>query len=145
MTKNDVELLREISPNIEDFGYLEITGERDRKGRVVPLNYKASLALQSYLDSRYHASAIALFANRFGKELSPRGVEKIVNKYFVQANIHGTTVRTLRHTFGTQHVIKGTSLKTIQEAMGFKDIGSVAIYVSLAKEVMKKEIQDHAL
>ena len=48
----------------------------------------------------------------------------------------------LRHT---HHVAKGTSLRTVQEALGHADLKTTSVYVSLAREVMNKELQEHAL
>ena len=69
----------------------------------------------------------------------------MVKKYLKEAGIKGASVHTLRHTFGTHHVAKGTSLRTVQEALGHADLKTTSIYVSLAREVMDKEMQEHAL
>ena len=51
----------------------------------------------------------------------------------------------LRHTFATHHVARGTDLRTVQEALGHADLKTTSIYVQLAREVMKRELQKHAL
>lgn len=40
---------------------------------------------------------------------------------------------------------KGTSLRTVQETLGRADSKTTSIYVSLAREVMNKDMQEHAL
>jgi len=40
----------------------------------------------------------------------------MLHKYYAQADIHGATVHTLRHTFCTHHAAKGTNLVVIQRA-----------------------------
>lgn len=68
-----------------------------------------------------------------------------MQKYIEETGIEGAPVHSLRHTFGTHHVAKGTSLRTIQEALGHQDLKTTSVYVSLAREVMNQELQEHAL
>jgi integrase/recombinase XerD len=69
----------------------------------------------------------------------------MVQKYLNQAGIHGASVHSLRHTFGTHQAARGTSLKTIQEVMGHKDIRTTEIYVSLANQMMRRELEENTL
>ena len=69
----------------------------------------------------------------------------MLRKRLNRAGIGSASIQTLRHTFGAQHIAKGTSLKTIQAVMGFKDDRSTSIYISLAQELIKNELADHAL
>ena len=73
------------------------------------------------------------FLNRFGEPMGERGVQKMLKKYLKKSGVERATIQTLRHTFGAQHIAKGTSLKTVQEVMGFRDPRSASIYVSLAQ------------
>jgi site-specific recombinase XerD len=102
-------------------------------------------ALKAYLKARPKIETKAVFINKFGTSLGPRGVQLAVGKYLAEANIRGASVHSLRHTFGTHHVAKGTNLRTVQEALGHKDLKTTSIYVSLARTVMNKEMQEHAL
>jgi site-specific recombinase XerD len=88
---------------------------------------------------------IALFLNRFGEPLGDRGVQKILEKHLKTAGIEDASVHTLRHTFGTHHAAKGTSMETLKEVMGHKDNRSTSVYISMAKELVCKEIQQHTL
>ena len=85
------------------------------------------------------------FLNRFGEPMGERGVQKMLRKYLKKAGIGRASIQTLRHTFGAHHLAKGTSLKTIQEVMGYKDGRSTSIYISLAQEVIKSELHEHAI
>jgi site-specific recombinase XerD len=62
-----------------------------------------------------------------------------------KAGIRGASIHTLRHTFGAHHIAKGTDPKTVQDVMGLKDVRSAAIYQSLAREVVSRELQENAL
>ena len=139
---SDVELPSVISPEKKDAGYLHLRGSERRKGRIVPLNYKACVAIVSYLTRQPRTTVPALFINRFGEQITPRGVEKIVNKYLNKASIMNANVQSLRHTFGVYQITQGTDIKTIQNVMGYEDPRSITIYVSLASALINREVQD---
>jgi len=69
-----------------------------------------------------------------------RGVQKTIMQYFRQAGMFGASVHSLIHTFAMQHIVKGTSLQTIQVMMGHQDIRTTEIYIPLAHEILKKEL-----
>ena len=124
---------------------INIAGSNSRKGRTIPLNSKACEALQAYFKDRQASEYPNLFLNKFGQPLGERGVQKIIMLDFRQAGIAGASVNSLRHTFAVQHIAKGTSLKTVQKIMGHKDIRSLEIYITLAKQQRMREIEENAL
>jgi site-specific recombinase XerD len=144
LTVNDIELPSRTLPETKDTGYLYIKGSKRQESRILPLNQKACLAIDLYLKQRLPQENSELFINRSGESLGPRGVEKIIGKYMQQAGINNTNVQSLRHTFGIYHALKGATIKTIQELMGYKDARSAMIYVSLTKEI-RKEMQKNTL
>jgi site-specific recombinase XerD len=144
LTVNDVDLPSRTFPETGVTGYLYINGSERQEARVVPLNHKACLALDLYLKDRLLQTNSVLFINRFGKSLGPRGVEKVVSKYIQQIGLTNANVQALRHTFGIHHALEGAAIKTLQEAMGHKDVRSTMIYFSLTRE-MKKEMESNAL
>jgi integrase/recombinase XerD len=124
---------------------INIAGSNSRKGRTIPLNSKACEALQAYFMTRQVSKCPSLFLNRTGEPLGDRGVQKLILLYFRQSSIFGASVHTLRHTFAVQHIIKGTSLETVQKVMGHLDIRTTEEYIPLAKEISRKELEDHSL
>jgi site-specific recombinase XerD len=145
LTMNDVDLPSEVMPGQNDIGYLQVRGSERQKGRVLPLNPKACLALDKYLRLRPPTDTVALFTNRFGKPLGPRGMEKIIKKNLIKLGITDASVQSLRHTFGIHHIAKETPLEAVQAAMGIRNPRSMTIYVSLAHELKGKELQANAL
>ncbi len=145
MTLNDIELETPEKTDWNNNGSVRILRGRAKKERIIPLNTYACIAIKSYLDERKDAGDSVLYLSRFGEPLGERGVQKMLKKYLKMAGIGRATIQTLRHTFGAQHTAKGTSPKTIQEVMGLKDARSTSIYQILAKEVISKELQEHAL
>lgn len=138
LTVNDVDLTGSARLR----GFMHVKG---RKDRIVPLNTKACEALRHYLDIRDEVESSVLFSNRIGQALGESGIQKMLTKRIKIAGIGPASIHTLRHTFGAYHVARGTDLKTVQDVMGLKDARSAAIYQSLAREVVSRELQDHAL
>ena len=126
-------------------GLVTIISGGGRKSRSLPLNTKARLAIQEYLQIRPSVSTDILFVNKTGEPLGERGTQKMVQKYMGAAKIKSASVESLRHTFGAHHAARGTSLKTIQEVMGHKDIRTTEIYLTLAKQLYRKELEMKAL
>jgi integrase/recombinase XerD len=144
LTLADIELPEGDSTD-QDFGQLRILGGGGRKDRVVSLNSKACQAIRDYLKAQPNEQFHSLFHNKDGSVLGPRGIQKILHKYFIQTGIKGASVHSLRHTFGTHHAAKGTNIKTIQEVMGHKDVRNTEIYLSLAKDLKMKDLEENAL
>jgi len=145
LTSNDIEFVHTNGIREEYKGIMRIQGSRGKKERLIPLNSKACLALKNYLDIRKGVGSNILFRNRFGEVLGERGVQKMLRRYLKKIGLERASVQTLRHTFGIHHAVNGTSAKTIQEVMGHKDPRSTSIYFSMAQEIMKRELQDHAI
>ena len=104
------------------------------------------MRLDRYMqDARENTGNGVFFLNRFGEPLGESGVQKMLKKYLKKAGIERANLQALRHTFGAQHVARGTDPKTIQDVMGFKDARSAAIYQSLAREVVSRELQENSI
>ena len=144
LTLDDVELPARISRDPVNTGRVHVTG-KGGKTRGIPLNYKACRALRAWLKTRPQVDHGQLFVTKFLTPMSPRAFQYLVKKYLDEAGINGASVHTLRHTFATHHVAKGTDLRTVQEALGHKDLKTTSIYVQLARDVMRREMQEHAL
>jgi integrase/recombinase XerC len=139
----DVQLPGRITRDAETVGRLHILG-KGRKERWIPLNHKACRAVKAWLDVRPQRGE-ALFVTKFGLPMGPRAVQQMVAKYLTEVGITGASVHTLRHTFATHHVAQGTSLRTVQEVLGHASLKTTSIYVQLAQEAVKRELQEHAL
>jgi site-specific recombinase XerD len=128
----------------EHAGAVHILG-KGRRQRTVTLNWRACRALKSYLAVRPDTPTDRVFVSKFRTTLTVRAIRNVVTKYLAEAGIAGASVHTLRHTFGTQHARRGTNLRVIQEAMGHADLKTTSLYVHLARDLMEKELQEHAL
>ena len=144
LTLDDVDLPGRIGRDADAVGRLHVFG-KGRKDRWIPLNFKACRALKTWLQARSDFDIDALFVTKFGTAMQPRAIQHAVKKYLKEAGIRGASVHTLRHTFATHHVAQGTSLRTVQEVLGHASLKTTSIYVQLAQEAVRKELQDHAL
>lgn len=86
-----------------------------------------------------------MFVARTGTGLTPRAIHRIVKKHMTKAGINHASVHTLRHTFATHMVRKGTNLRVVQEALGHTSLQTTSVYVSLARELMDQQLQANAL
>lgn len=143
LTLSDVTLPGKISK--EASGSAQIRG-KGRRERTISLNWKACKALKSYLAVRPKGAADPhLFLTKFGAGMGPRAIQLLIEKHLRAAQIAGASVHTLRHTFATHHVKKGTSLKVVQDMLGHASLATTSIYVGLARELMDKQMQENAL
>jgi site-specific recombinase XerD len=140
----DVELPAKISHDPVHVGAVHVLG-KGRKDRTVTLNWRACKALKLYLLVRPTVDDPCIFVTKFRTGMSPRAIEYAVAKYLTQAGIARAHVHTLRHTFATHMVRKGTKLDVVRQALGHADLKTTSIYVDLARDVMDKELQANAL
>jgi len=143
-TLDDVELPRRITRDPDTVGRLHVLG-KGRKERWIPLNYKACRVLRTWLNARPDVEHNGLFVSKFDEPMGARSIQHVVKKHLTEAGIKGASVHTLRHTFATGHVAQGTSLRTVQEILGHADLKTTSIYVQLAQDTVRKELQEHAL
>jgi len=125
-------------------GLVRVTG-KGGKDRIVPLGKPSSEWLSRYLKVRVsllgksHKASNALFLNRFGQQLSVRGVRNIINKYVDALAINAkVSPHTLRHTFATHLLNQGADLRSVQELLGHVRLSTTQIYTHLTKEDIKR-------
>jgi len=111
---------------------------KGKKERLVPVGGKAAQALSAYLAGS-PAENKAVFLNRFGKRLTARSVERMVEKYRRQAGIDKrVSPHALRHSFATHMLDAGANLRVVQELLGHKNLSTTQIYTHVTAEKMKK-------
>lgn len=145
-----VELPRRVTKDPADVGIIRITRKRS-KVETLPVNWKACEALKIWISERErlakkkNITTTAVFVTKFGERMSQRSIQQMLHKYLKQAGIHGASVHSLRHTMATHYLAKGGDIKSVQEMLGHASLETTQLYVSLAKKVQRKMVQDLAL
>lgn len=113
---------------------------KGNKERIVPVGKPAMAALIEYMEKRPARGRTEhrVFLNKYKKPLTPRGVERIVDKYAKAAGIgRKITPHTFRHTFATHLLDRGADLRTVQELLGHEQITTTQIYTHLTVEKLR--------
>jgi site-specific recombinase XerD len=115
---------------------------KGKKDRPVFVSKSAALKVAEYLEIRKDALP-ALFLNNSKntglpaptgdyRRLTPRSVERIVQKYAKQSGItKHVTPHTLRHSFATDLLMNGADLRSVQTILGHADISTTQVYTHI--------------
>ena len=132
-------------------GEISIRG-KGGKIRVVFISGRAREAVKKYLSGRVDIDE-ALFIDhsprahsRMVKEesvrLTPRSIERIVNKYAAIAGIaKKCTPHIIRHSFATDLLYNGADLRTVQMMLGHASIATTQIYTSGTNKFLREQFE----
>jgi integrase/recombinase XerC len=71
----------------------------------------------------------AVFLNKNGGRLSSRSVGRLLEKYLALAGLDPrTSPHTLRHSFATHLLDRGADIRSVQELLGHRSLGTTQIY-----------------
>lgn len=105
---------------------------KGRKERIVPVGQKALDAIEVYIKTRPAASGEPVFTGPAGKRLTPRTVQRILEKYRKKLGLpQKATPHTLRHSFATHMLESGADLRAIQELLGHASLSTTQRYTHL--------------
>lgn len=121
-------------------------GNKERTGYINSITRKA---LEKYLEIRDTLNPVdkTLFISKYGKKMSSRAIEKIVERAYQKAEIESEnySVHTLRHTCATLLYRNGINIKDIQELLGHVSIDTTEIYTHLHSQKVMKAMLNHPL
>ncbi len=111
-------------------GHVVVRASKGLKERTVPLPKAAREALRAYLDARPPWAGEVLFVSRTGRPLTPRDVQRLVEKAARRAGLaRRVTPHTLRHTYATRALRQGVDLATLARLLGHESLTTTARYL----------------
>jgi integrase/recombinase XerC len=116
-------------------------GKKERLGLV---GSHAQKAIQEWLAKRQLAPGLKppgspLFVNRFGKRLTSRSVERMLEELLKKAGLDTrTTPHTLRHSFATHLLNAGADIRSVQELLGHKSLVTTQIYTHVTTASLRQ-------
>jgi len=111
---------------------------KGKKERIVYFGDYASAALDVYLSYRSNIKCEYLIVNHKGEKITSRGVEGIIDKIALNAQINNNvTPHTFRHTFATHLLNNGADIKTVQELLGHSSLNTTEVYTHITNDYLK--------
>jgi len=135
-----IRLAELVGLNLEDVGpeerLVKVRG-KGKKERLVPFGRKAEESLRAYLSRRAellkkNSAETAVFLSYQGTRLTPRSVERTVDKYLRRAALkRKISPHSLRHSFASHLLGRGADLRAIQELLGHESLATTQKYTHL--------------
>lgn len=119
-----------------DDGLLTIRG-KGKKERLALIGDAARQAIRAWLDERQllvnGRPEPAVFVNRFGRRLTARSFARNLGKYLTQTGVdRRSSPHTLRHSFATHMLDAGADIRSVQELLGHRSLGTTQIYTHVS-------------
>ena len=81
----------------------------------------------------------AVFLNKNGSRLTSRSVGRLLEKYLALAGLDPrTSPHTLRHSFATHLLDRGADIRSVQELLGHRSLGTTQIYTHVTTNRLKE-------
>ncbi len=127
----------DLTDLITDRHQLLVRGGKGNKDRITLLSPKALETVQTYRTA--YKPVRHLFEGPNGAAYSPRSVQAIFHRAKERAGIaKPATVHTLRHSFATHLLEKGTDLRYIQTLLGHSSSKTTEIYTHVSTQALGK-------
>ncbi len=130
-----------------DSGLATVRGKGKRE-RLALLGPKALAALHCWLErrntvARGRAQRVpAVFVNKNGTRLTSRSVGRMLEKYLALAGLDPrTSPHTLRHSFATHLLDRGADIRSVQELLGHRSLGTTQIYTHVTTHRLRESYQ----
>jgi integrase/recombinase XerC len=118
-------------------------GKRERLALLGPQALEALgrwLAVRGSLQRPGRGAAMdALFLSVKGTRLTSRSVGRLLEKYLAQAGLDPrTSPHSLRHSFATHLLDRGADIRSVQELLGHRSLGTTQIYTHVTTNRLRE-------
>jgi len=132
-----------LNLRVKDINFKErygiVRGGKGKKDRIFILSKKVCEDLEDFIAIQGKSSENYIFTNKYGKKLTARYIQKMLNKIALSCGIDKkVTPHTLRHSFATHLLNKGVDIRKIQELLGHSNLSTTQIYTKVTTEDLKK-------
>jgi integrase/recombinase XerC len=129
-----------------DAGIATVRGKGKRE-RLALLGDQATAALRAWLAIRGTVcppsrKQEAVFLNKRGGRLTSRSVARMLEKYLAQTGLDPrTSPHSLRHSFATHLLDNGADIRSVQELLGHRSLGTTQIYTHVTTQRLQDSYQ----
>lgn len=134
-------------------GVIKVVEGKGGQDRTVPVDEETQGWLRSWSERRvkrgfnghnpfFPALRHSTLGGERGRAISIRNVQGLVTRLAKAAGIHKrTSPHTLRHTYATEMLRRGCSLRDVQELLGHANVSTTEIYTHVDEEELRQKVQ----
>ena len=126
----------------EKFSHLIVKG-KGNKSRVIPVYQSLSVALLSYYQLFSKHSKVYLFSSNQNNPISRQCAYQIVKKYTSFFSFLNISPHSFRHSFATNLIETGASVRDVQLLLGHESISTTQIYQHISKRHLHRVYQQN--
>ncbi len=122
-------------------GEIEVRDGKGGKDRVVPVDHETLDWLRQWEDKRPKNGRF--FSTLQGKPLDARYIRQVVDRCADKAGLDRKLVspHVFRHSFATEKLDEGFTLREVQELLGHANVSTTQIYTHVSPAALREKIQ----
>ena len=118
---------------------------KGNKERIAPFGDYCLDAINIFLEDgrkrlleKHHTNSDYLIINEHGKQITTRGIEKIIDEIVKKAALKKhVSPHMLRHSFATHLLNQGCDIRTVQELLGHESLETTQVYTHVSNERLR--------